>query len=574
MIQRTILLRHPHRVTAHLDNECFGNRTQNFGRRDPERAFLESREINTRTREGHHRMQGQRQRSDSRGGLENLNAVTTAGVTPELAGVHMARLGESRDQWRKGIIGNGYEDEIGIRCHGRNIDYRHTGQQGLRSESREIGNRRDTRDRMTGPAQCGTQDRPHASRADDAHPQARGPCLRHVAERRPPRPVPRDPCHGWKDAQVTESVLVAIGAARHLPHDRVARVDPRHPLAHAPMQVRVETDGETIVAADPQIGLLNRSVEKLFEARDYRQLMMLANRHDWISPFASEVGVALTLEDAMGITPPECATWTRTLLMELTRISAALLFLGSATADEEALRLRESYVDLQELATGNRVHPMFARIGGIAAPVSSEWLGRVRTLMGRTRSEFTRISDRSHEYAQSLAGIAVLGHSDALAFGATGPVGRASGVTVDLRVQQPYLAYGELTEHLATSGTSASGDAQARYAALLAEIGPSMAVIEACVERIAALGEAPINVALPKVVKAPEGTYYGRIDSPTGISGYLLVSTAEKAPWRFKLRTPSFAHAQSLTAALVGCPIDRLDDALMSFFLVTGDIDR
>jgi NADH-quinone oxidoreductase subunit D len=99
-------------------------------------------------------------------------------------------------------------------------------------------------------------------------------------------------------------------------------------------------------------------------------------------------------------------------------------------------------------------------------------------------------------------------------------------------------------------------------------------MVDACADRVASLGDAPVSVALPKVVKAPEGTYYGQIDSPTGISGYLLVSTAEKAPWRFKLRTPSFAHAQALTAALVGCPVDQLEDALMSFFLVTGDIDR
>jgi NADH-quinone oxidoreductase subunit D len=129
---------------------------------------------------------------------------------------------------------------------------------------------------------------------------------------------------------VTESVLVAIGAARHLPHDRVAHLDPRHPLAHAPLQLRLELEEDVVVSADPQIGLLNRSVEKLFEARDYRQLMMLANRHDWVAPFASEVGVALTLESAMGITAPECATWTRTLLLELTRVSAALLFVGAA----------------------------------------------------------------------------------------------------------------------------------------------------------------------------------------------------------------------------------------------------
>lgn len=373
---------------------------------------------------------------------------------------------------------------------------------------------------------------------------------------------------------MTESVLVAIGAARHLPHDRVADLDPRHPLAHAPMQLRLELDGETIVAADPQIGLLNRSVEKLFEARDYRQLMMLANRHDWVSPFASEVGVALTLEDAMGITPPECATWTRTLLLELTRISAALLFIGSAIGNEETLALRESCVELQELATGNRVHPMFARIGGIAAPVTSEWLARVRVVISRTRGELARISDSARAYAQAHAGIAALNHADALGFGATGPIGRASGVTVDLRAQQPYLAYAELADLLPTPGTAGMGDVTARYEALLVEIEPSLAMVEACADRVAALGDAPVNVSLPKVVKAPEGTYYGRIDSPTGISGYLLVSTAEKAPWRFKLRTPSFAHVQALTTALLGCPVDHLEDALMSFFLVTGDIDR
>ncbi len=372
---------------------------------------------------------------------------------------------------------------------------------------------------------------------------------------------------------MTESVLVAIGAARHLPHDRVARLDPRHPLAHAPMQLRLDLDGEIITAADPQIGLLNRSVEKLFEARDYRQLMMLANRHDWVAPFASEVGVALTLEEAMGITAPECATWTRMLLLELTRVSAALLFIGSALGDEATLALRESFVDLQERATGNRVHPMFARIGGIAQPVTLDWLARVREVMSGTRNEMPRISEAVLAYADQHTGLASLSQSDALEFGATGPVGHASGIHVDLRAQRPYLAYGELRDLLPTH-VEHTGDLAGRYAALLAEVEPSLAMIEACIDRVEALGDAPVNVSLPKVVKAPEGTYYGRIDSPTGVSGYLLVSTAEKAPWRFKLRTPSFAHAQALTSALVGCAIDQLEAALMSFFLVTGDIDR
>lgn len=372
---------------------------------------------------------------------------------------------------------------------------------------------------------------------------------------------------------MTESVLVAIGAACHLPHDRIARIDARHPLAHAPLQLRLEIDDDVIVSADPQVGLLNRSAEKLFEARDYRQLMMLANRHDWVSPFASELGVALTLEEAMGITAPECATWTRMLMLELTRVSAALLFIGSTIGDEATLALRESYVDLQEIATGNRVHPMFARIGGIAHPVSADFLSAARAITARTRNELTRISDALSEYSAAHRGIATLSHEDALAFGATGPVGAASGVHLDLRRDQPYLAYAELADLLPQAITG-TGDVAGRYDALLAQVAPSLAIVEACADRVAALGDAPVNVSLPKVVKAPEGTYYGRLDSPTGISGYLLVSTAEKAPWRFKLRTPSFAHAQALTTALVGCPVDLLEAALMSFFPVTGDIDR
>jgi NADH-quinone oxidoreductase subunit D len=257
----------------------------------------------------------------------------------------------------------------------------------------------------------------------------------------------------------------------------------------------------------------------------------------------------------------------------LTRVSAALLFLGSAVADERILEIRERYVDLQERATGNRVHPMFARIGGIAAPVTSDWLARVREIVTITRGELSRISDLVSAYGNAHAGLAPLAFDDACAFGASGPVGQASGVRVDLRRQQPYLAYADLAELLPLH-TSTSGDIAGRYAVFLNEIAPSLTMVEACADRLAAIGDAPVNVTLPKVVKAPEGTHYGRLDSPTGLSGYLLISTAEKAPWRLKLRTPSFAHAQSLTSALIGCPVEHLEAALMSFFLVTGDIDR
>ena len=109
-----------------------------------------------------------------------------------------------------------------------------------------------------------------------------------------------------------QELLVAVGAARYLDHDVVLELDDLHPASHAALQIRLTLDDQGLIgAADPQVGLLHRSAEKLFEARDYRQIMMLANRHDWLSAFSSELGVALTVEAAMGIIPPPRATWTR-----------------------------------------------------------------------------------------------------------------------------------------------------------------------------------------------------------------------------------------------------------------------
>jgi NADH-quinone oxidoreductase subunit D len=87
-----------------------------------------------------------------------------------------------------------------------------------------------------------------------------------------------------------------------------------HPSAQGGFQLHLTLEADKITHVEPRIGFMHRGAEKLFEVRDYRQIMMLANRHDWYAPFTSELGVALTLEAAMGIHPPERATWIRMLL--------------------------------------------------------------------------------------------------------------------------------------------------------------------------------------------------------------------------------------------------------------------
>ena len=320
---------------------------------------------------------------------------------------------------------------------------------------------------------------------------------------------------------------------------------------------------------------MHRSAEKLFESRDLRQAMALADRHDWLSAFTSEVGVALTLESALGITPPERATWIRTLLAEANRISASLAFLapvaGPVRGELEALR--ERLIALQEQVTGGRVHPGFARIGGVAAPIDSGSLDGYLEALDTLRALQTRMADAVRAYAEPLAGVGALSRDDAIDLGTSGIVARASGFDVDLRRDDPYLSYAALADHLDVI-TRDAGDVPARYAVLVDQLPVSAALMSACVDELRRLGPGPVDVTLPKVVRLPEGTFYSWLEGPLGISGCLVVGSGEKMPWRMKIRSASFATMQAMGPALVGTRYEQLADAVMSFPMVMGDVDR
>jgi NADH-quinone oxidoreductase subunit D len=374
-----------------------------------------------------------------------------------------------------------------------------------------------------------------------------------------------------------DRTTLGIGAAAWLDVDEELTLREFHPTAHAGFRLHVSSRDGIIENADVEVGFMHRASEKLFESRDYRQLMMLANRHDWLSAFSSELVIALVLEEATGITPPERATWTRTLLAEANRVMASLAFLGAVAAQAEDRKAifdaRERLVHAQEVVTGGRVHPMFTRIGGIAAPLTTEALDHYDTIVAELSAASALIGDTVRGYAEGLGGVAVLARDEAIAFGASGAVGRASGLDMDLRRDDPYLAYGEL-RGLLTTPTRTGGDACARYDVLVSQLPESLALMSACVDRLRSLGAGAHDVLLPKTVRAPEGVTYGWIEGPLGITGCLLASMGDKLPWRLKIRSASFAHVQAMRTALVGTRYDQLADAVMSFFFVVGDIDR
>ncbi|WP_157018548.1 NADH-quinone oxidoreductase subunit D [Cryptosporangium arvum] len=362
----------------------------------------------------------------------------------------------------------------------------------------------------------------------------------------------------------------------------VLNIGPQHPSTHGVLRLRLVVDGERVISAEPIIGYMHRGAEKLFEVRDYRQILMLANRHDWLSAFSNELGVALAVERMMGIEVPERATWLRTLLAELNRVLNHLMFLGSYPLEIGAItpmfyafRERETLQAVMEEASGGRMHYMFNRVGGVKEEVPAGWTTRARQAVADVRRRMVDIEKiiRTNDiFLARTVGIGVLEPDVAAAYGASGPVARASGLDFDLRRDEPYLAYDELADVLEVV-TRTAGDCHARFEILLDQVYVSLNLADACLDRLSTVG-GPVNVRLPKVVRAPEGHTYAWTENPLGINGYYLVSRGEKTPWRLKLRTASYANVQALATLLPGTLLPDLVAILGSMFFVVGDVDK
>jgi len=359
------------------------------------------------------------------------------------------------------------------------------------------------------------------------------------------------------------SVIAGIGLA---PGEIKIDLGEFHPSSQGGFQLHLTLDGEVITSVESRIGFMHRGAEKLFEVRDYRQIMMLANRHDWYAPFSSELGVALTLESAMGIHPPERATWIRMLLAEFTRISALIAFLPTPQTQQ----VRNQISNLFEFVTGNRVHPMYARIGGVAHDIPTETDARSHAILGELQKILPSLRESLNQ--SELRGLAVLSHANSISFGTSGPVAWASGLDNDLRFDTNYLEYKKLG--LSKPAAYRDGDAYSRFLALIDQVTLSIDLIKEIFPHLEATNGTDVNVVLPKVVRAPEGNSYSWVDGPTGINGWYLVSAGDKTPWRLKLRSASFNNFQALVPTLVGHRIDQLGTALSSMFLVIGDLDR
>jgi len=379
---------------------------------------------------------------------------------------------------------------------------------------------------------------------------------------------------------------MGIGAAGLATADMTLNIGPQHPATHGVLRLRIVLDGERILRAEPIIGYMHRGAEKLFEVRDYRQILVLANRHDWLSAFSNELGVVLGVEQMLGMEVPERAVWARTLLAELNRVLNHLMFLGSYPLELGAItpvfyafREREELQAVMEEVSGGRMHYMFNRIGGLKEDLPAGWTTRVTAAIAAVRSRLPELEALvvGNEIVRARTrGVGVLPLDLATGYGVSGPVARASGLDLDLRRDEPYLAYESL---FADGGpgrvvTRTEGDCLARLEVLLEQVHVSLDLAEHCVDVFRSLPPGPINVRLPKVVRVPEGHVYRWTENPLGINGYYLVSRGDKVPWRLKLRSASFNNVQVLSRILPGALVSDMVAILGSTFFVVGDVDK
>jgi len=388
----------------------------------------------------------------------------------------------------------------------------------------------------------------------------------------------------FQSSQVTSMIrgggldIEVVPAGDFATEEMILNIGPQHPSTHGVLRVVLELDGEVITRAEPVIGYMHRAAEKLSEHRDARQVLVLMNRHDWLSAFNNELGWTIAVERLAGIEVPERAQWIRTMFAEWNRILSHLMFsgsypleLGAMTPIFYAFREREMIQDLMESATGARMHHSYCRVGGLKDDLPRGFLPRSVEVIAQVRKaikEFESLIMGNEIIFKRTRDVGIIPPAMAVAYGCSGPVLQASGVAMDPRKDEPYEKYGEVEFEVPLG---ARGDSYDRLWVLVERMKQSLNIIEQCMDK---LPPGDFRAAkLPKTLKL-EGETYVRTENPLGLMGYYVIGDGKKEPYRLRMRTASFSNVSVLPAMLPGTLVPDLISILGSIFFVVGDVDK
>jgi NADH-quinone oxidoreductase subunit D len=405
---------------------------------------------------------------------------------------------------------------------------------------------------------------------------------------------------------------------------------PQHPAAHGVLRLVLEMDGETVMRADPHIGLLHRATEKLAESKPFNQTIGYMDRLDYVSMMCNEHAYVRAIENLLGVTVPERAQWIRTMFDEITRILNHLMWIGSNALDLGAMavflyafREREELMDCYEAVSGARMHATYYRPGGVYRDLpeqmpqynESRWhkgddlkrinawrQGSMLDYLDAFTDDFPKRVDEYEElltanriWKQRTVDIGIISPEQALAWGMSGPMLRGSGIEWDLRKKQPYAKYAEVDFDIPVG---VSGDCYDRYLVRVEEMRQSNRIIKQCVKWLRA-NAGPTMIRNYKVVPpsrvemkddmealihhfklftegycVPAGETYAAVEAPKGEFGIYLISDGANKPFRLKCHAPSFVHLSSIDAIVRGHMLPDVVAMIGTYDVVFGEVDR
>ena len=378
---------------------------------------------------------------------------------------------------------------------------------------------------------------------------------------------------------------------------------PQHPAAHGVLRMVLEMDGEVIERVDPHIGLLHRGTEKLIEDKTYLQAVPYFDRLDYVSPMCQEHAFALAVEKLLKIEPPVRASYIRVLFSEITRILNHLLALPAMAMDVGAMtpflwsfEQRELLMEFYEKVSGARLHAAYFRPGGVYRDMPNGLLNDIKEWaikFPKFIEDLENLVSDNRIFKQRTVDIGIVSAEDAVDFGFTGPMLRASGVKWDLRKEETYEIYDKLDFEIPVGK---NGDCYDRYFVRVEEMKESLKIIHQCIDNIPK-GHVMIQnnkVTPPKRklmktsmeslihhfklytegYKVPKGETYTSVEAPKGEFGVYLVSDGSNKPYKCKIRAPGFAHLQAMDFCSKGHMLADVVAILGSMDIVFGEIDR
>lgn len=385
----------------------------------------------------------------------------------------------------------------------------------------------------------------------------------------------------------------------------VLNIGPSHPAMHGTIRMVVRLSGETIEEADVEVGFLHRGFEKMAESFKYQQVIPLTDRLNYVSPIINNVGYVMAVEKLLGIVDklPERNQYIRVIMSEISRVvdhltclGAMVMEVGAQTAFFYFMTAREFLYQVIEHVTGARVTTSFTRIGGLRSDLPENFEAMTEEALRKTEEvmkEIHGLFDRNRIFIDRTRNVGVISKEDAISYGFTGPMLRATGVSYDVRKAHPYLVYDRMDFEIPVGD---NGDTYDRYAVRMLEIEQSIRIIR---QAISELPDGPINVDASDVVlpnkeevynsiegtikhfklifegiKPPKGEAYFSVEGGNGELGFYVVSDGTEHPVKVRVRPPSFVHMAAVKDLITGQMLPDIIPIFGSVNMIGGECDR